>query len=298
MREPVTVSSHVSHLILEPKQASVQPKRSPGRIVRLIIVYIILYSLFISLTTTTVRGLTIFPAAEIGDQPDTEDPGEQERLNYRQADQILGLTNRLLRCYRAITRDSTITELSRASASPFRFRIFSGGADPPAWESQLSYPADPLKVLPKRLATITNQVRSLLGTGNEPEVSTLFLLDAERALHDGRFRETVLFCWSTIDATFNRKYDELVDAKLTGEWTTARDFFKGVDFGLKNKMSAALFLVGGRSLFRETGDLWQKISNSYNKRNGIIHRGENANEDEARLALNVARKIVEIMSGL
>jgi hypothetical protein len=232
------------------------------------------------------------------DQPDTEDGGEQYTLNFRQAKQLLNLTNRLLRCYRAITRDSTITDLSRARASPFRFQTISEGASPPAWESEVSYPADPLKILAKRPATITNQVRALLATGKEPEVAALFLLDAERALHDGRFRETVLFCWSTIDATFNRKYDELVDAKLAGEWTPARDFFKGVDFGLKNKMSAALFLVGGWSLFREPGDLWQKLSNSYNKRNGIIHRGENSNEDDAHLALEVARRIVEIMSGL
>jgi hypothetical protein len=232
------------------------------------------------------------------DQPDTEDGGEQYKLNFRQAKQLLNLTNRLLRSYRAITRDSTITELSRARASPFRFRIVSEEADPPAWESEFSYPADPLKILAKRPTTITNQVRVLLATGNEPEVAALFLLDAERALHDGRFRETVLFCWSTIDATFNRKYDELVDAKLTGEWATARDFFKGVDFGLKNKMSAALFLVRGRSLFREPGDFWQRLSNSYNKRNGIIHRGESANEDDARLALEVAQNVVRIMSGI
>src|SRR5271168_4907809 len=51
-------------------------------------------------------------------QPDTEDQAEQNKLNARQADQVLGLTNRLLRCYRAIAADSTITELSRASASP------------------------------------------------------------------------------------------------------------------------------------------------------------------------------------
>jgi hypothetical protein len=52
----------------------------------------------------------------------------------------------------------------------------------------------------------------------------------------------------------------------------------------------------GRSLFRESGDLWQKLSNSYNKRNGIIHRGENAHEDDARQALDVTRKVVEILS--
>ncbi len=91
-----------------------------------------------------------------------------------------------------------------------------------------------------------------MASGNEPEVADLFLLDAELAIHEGRFREAVLFCWSTIDATFNRKYDQLVDSKLTGEWAEARSFFKGVDFGLKNKMSAALYLVSGRSLFRES----------------------------------------------
>jgi hypothetical protein len=232
------------------------------------------------------------------DQPDTENGGEQFKLNARQADQILGLTNRLLRCYRAITGDSTITELSRASASPFRFQVVSERASTPAWVSEISYPADPPKSLGEPLETITSRIRDLLASGKEPEVSALFLLDAERALHDGRFRETVLFCWSTIDSTFNRKYDELVDAKLTGEWTTARDFLKGVDFGLKHKMSAALFLVGGRSLFREPGDLWQRLSNSYNKRNGIIHRGESADEDDARLALEVARNVVRIMNGI
>ena len=82
--------------------------------------------------------------------------------------------------------------------------------------------------------------------------------------------EAVLFCWSTIDSTFNREYDKLVDSKLDNEWAEAREFFKGVDFPLKKKMSAALYLVSGRSLFREPGDLWQRLSSSYNKRNGII----------------------------
>ena len=63
-------------------------------------------------------------------------------------------------------------------------------------------------------------------------------------------------------------------------------------------MSAALYLVSGRSLFREAGDLWQQLSISYNKRNGIIHRGESADEDDARRALSVARRVIEIMAGL
>ena len=228
-------------------------------------------------------------------QPDTRVPDEQREWNARQAEQWLGLTNRLLRCYRAITRDAMITELSRAQASPFRFRVSSRGATSFAWEPELIDEASLPEIPSQQSQTIAKRVRALLASGDEPEVADLFLLDAELAIHEGRFREAVLFCWSTIDSTFNRKYDQLVDSKLAGEWANARSFFTGVDFGLKNKMSAALYLVSGRSLFREPGNLWEKLSNSYNKRNGIIHRGENANEDDARQALDVARRIVEFM---
>src|SRR5271166_187024 len=78
----------------------------------------------------------------------------------------------------------------------------------------------------------------------------------KRALHQGRFRETVLFCWSTIDSVFNRRYGALVDAALLDEWGEARDFFKGLDFKLRNKMSAGMHLVANQSLFREPGDFW------------------------------------------
>ena len=185
-----------------------------------------------------------------------------------------------------------------AGASPFRFLVISEAATTPNWESELSYPFDPPKALSQRSPTISVRVRALLASGNEPEVSILFLLDGENSLHEGRFREAVLFAWSTIDSTFNRKYDELVDSKLGEEWAEARDFFKGVDFGLRKKLSAALYLVSGRSLFRESGDLWQQLSISYNKRNGIVHRGESATEDDARRAIDVARRVVEIMSAL
>jgi hypothetical protein len=232
------------------------------------------------------------------DQPDTEDPTAQRQLNFRQADQLVDLTNRLLRGYRALTHDSSVIELSRAGASPFRFRVVSEGLGLGAWDSELSYPAELPKALRERTETITQSIRELLASGSEPDVGDLFVLDAERALHEGRFREAVLFCWSTIDSTFSRKYDDLVDSKLVGEWAEARDFFKGVDFGLKKKMSAALYLVSGRSLFRESGDLWEQLSISYNKRNGIIHRGESASEDDARRAIEVARRVVAIMSAL
>jgi hypothetical protein len=129
-------------------------------------------------------------------------------------------------------------------------------------------------------------------------VAELFLLDAERALYQGRFRETVLFCWSTIDSVFNRKYDALIDIVLAGEWAESRRFFTGVDFGLKNKMTAALYLLAQRSLFREPGNFWERLRVSYDKRNGIIHRGENATEDEARQAIDVAQRVVAIMNAI
>jgi len=109
---------------------------------------------------------------------------------------------------------------------------------------------------------------------------------------DGRFREAVLLCWSAIDAVFNHKDDSLVNLALEGEWRAAREFFTGVDFGLRNKMSAVMHLVANRSLFREPDDLWTTLSTSYDKRNAIVHRGENATEDESLMALELARRII------
>ena len=117
-----------------------------------------------------------------------------------------------------------------------------------------------------------------------------------RQLQHGRFREAVLFCWSTIDSVFNRKYKQLVDARLGKEWGEARDFFKGPDFGLRKKMSAGMRFVANRSLFNEPGDLWGSMSNSYKRRNSIIHDGENASEDDAVKAIEVARRVVDIMN--
>jgi hypothetical protein len=249
-----------------------------------------------SLLPSSRRTKTMVALTE--DLPDTLDPDEQSEWNARLAERLLLQTNRLLRIYRAITRNATFTELSRAEASPFRFGVIAEEGRPTAWRPELVYQASPPKAPPQPTRIITGRLRDLMASGGEPDVADLFLLDAELAIHEGRFREAVLFCWSTIDSTFNRKYDQLVDARLAGEWSEARSFFTGLDFRLRNKMSAALDLIAGRSLFREPGDLWQKLSMSYNKRNGIIHRGENANENDSRLALEVARRVVEIMDGL
>jgi hypothetical protein len=109
-------------------------------------------------------------------RPDTEDLGEQGKLNSEQADVLLGLTNRLLRGYRAVTKDSTINELSRAGASPFRFSVDPEGTKSLTWESELTYPADPPKKLGQgskamgRCPCFLQGLRLRLATENERPV--------------------------------------------------------------------------------------------------------------------------------
>ena len=238
---------------------------------------------------------TIVAAAfQHGDIPDSE---ERRRVRAQDADRLLRRTNRMLRWYRAVRQRADITELTRAQASPFRFEVVGAG-DPMGWIDPIEYEEARPTPLPLTVEELTDRVRNGLAGGGDPEVDVLFLLDAERALQQGRFREAVLFCWSTIDSVFNRKYDSLVDVALAEDWAGARTFFKGLDFGLKAKMSAGMRFVADRSLFNEPDELWARMSDSYTKRNQIIHRGDNATEDEARQAIEVARNIVGLMNSI
>jgi hypothetical protein len=228
---------------------------------------------------------------------DTADPDEIQREKARDASQLLQWTNRLLRRYRAVTRRADIIELTRAQASPFRYEVV-GAAAAPEWSTAVEYEATGPQPVPLTVEQTTDAVRNGLLGGTDPSVADLFLLDAERALHQGRFREAVLFCWSTIDSVFNLKYNALVNAVLVGEWAAGRDFLKDHNFGMRNKMSAVMHLIANRSLFREPGNLWHEMTESYNKRNDIIHRGENATEDDANRALDAARRIVAVMDAI
>jgi hypothetical protein len=228
---------------------------------------------------------------------DSADQDEIQRQKARDAEQLLLRVNKLLRWYRAVTRRADITELTRAQASPFTFTII-GTAAAPEWGLPIKVEAAGLPAADLTVVDTSRSVRDGLGSGKDPDVAELFLLDAKGALHQGRFREAVLFCWSTIDSVFNRRYDALIEVALAGEWASAREFFSGVDFGLKNKMTAALYLIARRSFFREPDDFWQRMMESYNKRNHIIHRGHSANEDEARQAIDVAEGVVAIMNAI
>jgi hypothetical protein len=225
----------------------------------------------------------------------TADLDQIQRQRARDVEQLLHRINKLLRWYRAVTRRAEITELTRAQASPFIFTLTGEEANP-EWALPFIVEATGPPRAELTTAATSQSVTDGLVSGNEPDVAELFLLDAERALYQGRFREAVLFAWSTIDSVFNRKYDALIDVVLAEEWSAAREFFTGVDFGLKNKMTGALYLVCQRSLFREPDNFWQSLIASYNKRNDIIHRGQNANEDEARQAIDVAQHLRGVMN--
>ena len=148
-------------------------------------------------------------------------------------------------------------------------------------------------------AELERRVRQGVGSGSEPPVADLFLLDAEAAKDIGRFREAVLFSWSTIDSVFNTAYDALVNERLVGERSESREHLQGKagEMPLKVKMTAMLRLLSGRSLFSEQRQ-WQALNESYQRRNRIIHSGDNATEADAAQALVVARWVVEFMKNV
>lgn len=229
---------------------------------------------------------------------DTQDADSHERQRQAEADRLLRRVNRLLRWYRVSSAQSTIIELTRAQASPFRFFVEETGA---AWggAAPLEYEAASLPLLHDvNRAAFGDAVHDGLQAGTDPDVAALNILDAEYALSIGRFREAVLLCWGAIDSTFVRRFKTLVDERLAEEWPEARDFLKSIDFGLRHKMTTGLRLLVGRSLFMEPDGFWQELSTSYALRNRIIHEGQIAHEDDARQAIRVARKIVLIDSTL
>ncbi len=139
------------------------------------------------------------------------------------------------------------------------------------------------------------KIRAALVDGSDPSISDVYLLDAELAYREERFRETVLNCWSVIDATFTTEFEKMAKQSLTGEWAEAREFFSTHEYSLKHRMSVGMYFVAGRSLFREPDNLWRDLAASYDKRNSIIHRGGTADEGDALLALKMAQAVVKIM---
>jgi len=198
--------------------------------------------------------------------------------------------NYLIRWYRVASRDTAAHELSLSALSPFRFS--SGGQLEAAWSHPMVFePTGPLM----RRSFNLGEFQKTVDTGREPAVEDQFLLDAEEAVNEGRFREAVLFSWAVIDATFSQRYEQLIEQRLADDWADGRDSLKGLDLGLRTKMTVMLRLVAGRSLFLEPHPFWEELSKSYTVRNDIIHRGETVAQDEAERAIRVATSVVQIM---
>lgn len=196
-----------------------------------------------------------------------------------------------------MTGHPTIIELTRAQASPFHFSLDGSGE---AWGGALPLEFEaPTLQLPagSNRAAFGLAVTQGLSSQADPDVAALNILDAEYALSVGRFREAVLLCWGAIDSTFVRKFKVLVDQRLADEWSDARDFLKSLDFGLRQKMTTGLRLLGAQSLYQDRG-FWQELSDSYYLRNKVIHEGQVANEDQAKQAIKVAQRVVQIVAAL
>jgi hypothetical protein len=224
------------------------------------------------------------------------DNDERQRVAARRAQDLLRHSNLLLRWYRTVATQAAVLEVTRVQLSPIRFVIERDSGGSALYHDELNFEPPIRQALHLPLLELEARVREGVTGGREPAVADLFLLDAEAAKDGGRFREAVLFSWSTIDSVFNTAYDILVAEKLGTERKESREFLQGKagEIPLKVKMTAMLHLVVGRSLFSD-GARWQQLSDSYVCRNGIIHAGRTANEAEAEQALAVARWVVEFM---
>lgn len=212
------------------------------------------------------------------------------------AEALVRRVNRLVRWYRALTGDPAASELALWQLSPIRGFIRLGSGD---WTS-----TTPLFVVPESTPVpalvderLSEIIRAGAASGEEPPVVDLFLRDAEHSLLRGGFREAVLFAWAVIDSRFTETYVRLVRDRLRDDLAEARDELAGFELSLRTRMTVVLRLLSGRSLFLQGSDEdgWQALRASYRKRNGIIHRGEGAEQHHAEEALRVARWVVTQM---
>lgn len=229
------------------------------------------------------------------DAPDWVARQSAAAIAEREAARLVRKTNRFLRWYRQLASSPETLEVTRSQVSPFWFRQ----ADREWLVPRLDFEAD--KPPPSRFASpedLVEALREKLAGAGEPDVALLNLLDARHAKSLGRFREAVLLSWSVIDSSFVQRFDALVDEKLAGEWGEAKKFLKGLDFGLRHKMTSGLRLVAARSFFDEPDGFWARLSKSYDRRNRIIHEGAAADEEDAEQAIAVAQKVLDIIDTL
>ena len=106
------------------------------------------------------------------DAPAFLDLKPQFALKSREAEALLKRTNRLIRWYRAETRQAAVVEVTKAQASPF---VFAEKDTKLTWGDELPFEASaPILPTTQSIKSVARAVKKGLASKNDPEVSRLF----------------------------------------------------------------------------------------------------------------------------
>ncbi len=237
------------------------------------------------------HGLTTFSRVV-----EVDDAGTVDRQSNL-AEELLDLVNRLLRWYRYLTSDFAVTELTQTRVGYFHFRDESGDPwGPQAGRWQLASPNLAMDDVHDPEQTRDELLAALAGS-DDPPVWHLLLADAQLALTEGRYRESVLHSWSAIESCFGYHYHRWARAR-TDLSSDERQGLVGRDMSLANQMTAGLRFVAGQSLHELLGDDWIQRRRSYQARNAIVHEGQAASIADAMGSVAFAQRVIEVVEQL
>jgi hypothetical protein len=209
----------------------------------------------------------------------------------------LSVTNRFIQWYRFHTRHASAIELEKEQVSPILMNLVQGEK-----RQTRVYRYDPLTRRPSPLTSEQlDQLNRDLFQRTGPPTEHLLLLDAQEALDSFRYREAVLLSWGAIEtslAPFLRgKLLEKLPSLSFDRDSAGANIEQDLHF--LTHADALLELLTGFS-FRTgiTPTFWEQLRQSRSHRNDVVHRGEDASESQARLAVEVARGFVEQMNQL
>jgi len=203
--------------------------------------------------------------------------------------------NQLVRWYRYLSKDYLAIEVVREQISPIIATVFTK-------DSSLSYEIDFRRPLPRPEFLTEEQLSQLsanLRLRGTPPTSELLLLDAQEALAQYRYRETVLLAWSAMETIF----DPFIRERLLERFPDLNFERGGAGTNIENDLhfltraDVLLSLLTGFSLRVNTNPpFWDNLCASRSHRNEIIHRGGDAGEDEAKLAVKVTQQFIRTIN--
>jgi hypothetical protein len=218
-----------------------------------------------------------------------------EALFNQEAKRCIGITlsavNRLIQWYRFHTQHAQAIELQKEQVSPILlFRV--QGEERQTYAYEYSQPARrPQQPTSEQL----NQLNLDFLQRRGPPTEHLLLLDAQEALKEFRHREAVLLAWSAIETRLGpflraKLLESLPDLNFDRDGAGA-NFERDLHF--LTCVDALLQLLTGFSFRTDiTPEFWNQLRTSRNHRNSVVHRGGDADESEARLAVEVAKVFV------